>query len=418
MVALAALFVTAAILLNACGGGQELNAGRPPPANFDYSKRKALVIGVDGMQYEKLQEAIAAGQAPNIAKFHLAKTYTGGIVGSQTEQATYSGPGWTTILTGAWVNRHKVTANDGRLRNQADSVFKLIKIADAARRTASIVSWNTINDHVARDIDLGYIDLAEKCNDIDQCVADKASGALRFGDFDFVFAHFDEPDNTGHAVGFVPAYQAAIQIVDGQVGQVLAALQRRRQKHPDEDWLVIVTSDHGRALPDGHHHGAQSLSEKTTFIAINKTANAQFNAPVKDPADSGFNGLYGNATQADIVPTVLAHMGIKTDAANYHIDGIPLTGALGVRQLAAKADNDAHSVTLQWRGPDAPSGKPLTIYRDGRQIAQLSDFATTYVDQDLQEIQDGAVDINYSVMLNEIPAAYLVHLKFSMPATP
>ncbi|WP_246542310.1 alkaline phosphatase family protein [Collimonas antrihumi] len=404
--------------MSGCGGGQAINAGHPPPANVDFSKRKALVIGVDGMQYEKLQEAITAGQAPNIAKFHVAKTYIGGIVGSPTEQATYSGPGWTTILTGAWANRHKVTANDGKLRNQADSVFKLIKNADATRRAASIVSWNTINDNFARDIDLGYIDLAEKCNDVDQCVADKASGALRFGDFDFVFAHFDEPDKTGHAVGFVPAYQAAIQIVDGQVGQVLTALHRRQQTHSDEDWLVIVTPDHGRALPDGHHHGGQTLSEKTTFIAINKTANAQLNAPVKDPADSSFNGLYGNATQADIVPTVLAHMGIKLDAANYHVDGVPLTGALGVRQLTAKADNTARSVTLQWRGPDAPSGMPLTIYRDGKQIAQLSDTATTYVDQDLQEVQDGAVDINYSVMLNEIPAAYLARVNFSALVTP
>lgn len=408
-----ALAILAATLLNACGGSEVINAEQPPAA--DYSKRKALLIGVDGMQYEKLQEAIAAGQAPNIAKFHIAKTYIGGIVGSPTEQTTYSGPGWTTILTGAWVNRHKVAANDGKLRNQADSVFKLIKHADATRRAASIVSWNTINDNFARDIDLGYIDRAEKCDDIDQCVADKTSGAVRFGDFDFVFAHFDEPDNTGHAVGFAPAYQAAIQTVDGQVEQVLTALQQRQQTHPDEDWLVMITPDHGRAMPDGHNHGNQTLSEKTTFIAINKAANAQFTSPFEDPADMGFNGLYGNATQADIIPTVLAHLGIKPDAANYRIDGVPLLGALGVRQLTATADNTARSVTLQWRHSGAPSGQPLTIYRDGRQIATLSDAENTYVDEDLQEIQDGVTDLNYSVTLNEIPVAYLARVNFSKP---
>lgn len=408
------LTILAVILLNACGGGEEIKTS-PPPAAVDYSQRKALVIGVDGMQYEKLQEAIAAGQAPNIAKFHIAKTYIGGIVGSPTAQPTVSGPGWTTILTGAWVNRHKVASNDSKLRSHADSVFKLVKNADPARRTASIVSWNTINDNFAHDVDLGYIDRAEKCDDIDQCVADKVSGALRFGDFDLVFAHLDEPDNTGHAVGFGPAYQAAIQIVDGQVGQVLAALQQRQRTHPDEDWLVMITPDHGRAMPDGHSHGNQTLSEKTTFIAINKAANAQFSAPFKDPADMAFNGLYGNATQADIVPTVLTHLGIKPDAANHRIDGVPLLGAPGVRQLTAKVDNKARSVTLQWRSSGASPGQPLTIYRDGKQIAQLSDAANTYVDQDLQEIPDGVADLNYSVALNAIPAAYLVRVNFSTP---
>jgi hypothetical protein len=402
-----------AILSSACGG-ESMNPG-PPSGPIDYSQRKALVIGVDGMQYEKLQEAIAAGQAPNIAKFHIAKTYIGGIVGSVTQQTTYSGPGWTTILTGAWVNRHKVAANDSNLHNQADSVFKLIKNADASRRTASIISWNTINDNFSRDIDQGYIDRAEKCNDIDQCVADKASSALRFEDFDLVFAHFDEPDNTGHAVGFVSAYQAAIQGVDAQVGQLLTALQQRQLAHPDEDWLVIVTPDHGRALPDGHNHGNQTLSEKTTFIAINKPANAQLDAPFSDPDDMSFNGLYGHATQADIVPTVLRHLGIAPDAENYHIDGVPLLGALGVRQLTAKVNNQARSVTLQWRGSSVPSGKPLTIYRDGKQIAVLSDQVHAYVDSGLQEVPDGAVDLNYTVTLNDVPAAYLARTNFSKP---
>jgi Concanavalin A-like lectin/glucanases superfamily/Metalloenzyme superfamily len=410
------LAILAATLLAACGGSdEELHAGPPPVV--DYSKRKALVIGVDGMQYEKLQEVIASGQAPHIASLGIAKTYIGGVVGSATEQGTISGPGWTTVLTGAWANRHKVTGNDSKLRNQAESVFQLLKNADAMRRTASIISWNTINDNFAHDIALGYIDRAEKCDDDDQCVADKVSGALRFGDFDFIFAHFDEPDLTGHAVGFTPAYQAAIQAVDVQIGQVLAALQRRQQDHADEDWLVVVTPDHGRTLPDGHDHGGQTLSEKTTFIAINKPANAQFSIPFADPSDPGFNGLYGNATQADIVPTVLAHLGVKRNLENYRIDGVPLIGELGVRQLTARADKQARSVKLQWRGPSGPSGKPLAIHRNGKQIAMLTDSASEYVDSDLQEFADDVVDINYSVVLNQVPVAYLVRVDLSR-ATP
>ena len=402
-----------AALLSGCGGGEEINVEPPPPV-VDYSKRKALVIGVDGMQYEKLQEAVAAGQAPNLAKFYLAKTYGGGIAGSVTEQATSSGANWTTILTGAWANRHKVANNDDKLRSQADSIFKLIKDADARRRTASIVSWDTINNNFARDIDLRYISHAQKCSEDDQCVADKVSGLLRFGDVDFVFAHFDDVDNVGHSVGFVPAYQTAIQGVDTKIGQVLVALQRRQQEHPDEDWLIMVTPDHGRSLPGGFGHGGQTLSEKTTFIAINKEANAQFSAPFKDPADMAFNGLYGNATQADIVPTVLTHLGVRPDAASYRIDGVSLLGQPSVRQLTAKADGEARSITLQWRISGQPSGKPLTIYRDGKQIAQLNDAATSYLDQGL-EIRDGIAELNYSVVLDQAPAAYLARINVGKP---
>ncbi|WP_240950664.1 alkaline phosphatase family protein [Collimonas pratensis] len=405
--------VLGAALLSGCGGGEEINVEPPPPV-VDYSKRKALVIGVDGMQYEKLQEAVAAGQAPNLAKFYLARTYSGGIAGSVTEQATSSGASWTTILTGVWANRHKVANNDDKLRSQADSVFKLIRDADARRRTASIVSWDTINNNFARDVDLRYISHAEKCSEDDQCVADKVSGLLRFGDFDFVFAHFDDVDNVGHSVGYTPAYQAAIQGADFKIGQVLTALALRQQTHPDEDWLIMVTTDHGRSLPGGFGHGGQTLSEKTTFIAINKEANAQLSSPFKDPADMAFDGLYGNATQADIVPTVLAHLGVKPDAASYRIDGVPLLGEPSVRQLTAKAEGGARSVTLRWRNAGQPSGKPLLIYRDGRQIAQLNDAATTYVDQGL-EIPEGISESNYSVVLDQVPAAYLARINVEKP---
>ncbi|MFJ2987277.1 alkaline phosphatase family protein [Collimonas sp. NPDC087041] len=379
---------------------------------IDYSQRKALVIGVDGMQYEKLQEAIAAGRAPNLAQFTIAKSYIGGVVGTVTQQSTYSGPGWSTILTGAWSNRHRVTGNDSRQRNQTKSIFRLIKEATPSRRTASIISWNTINDNFARDIELAYIDRVEKCSDIDQCVAEKASSALRFEVFSFVFAHFDEPDLTGHAQGFGDAYQAAIQGVDTQVGQLLAALRQRQVAYPDEDWLIIVTPDHGRAAADGHSHGNQTLSEKTTFIAINKPANAQLSAPISDPDNMNFGGLYGNATQADIVPTVLAHLGVKPNLLDYPIDGVSLIGELGVRLLAVQINNTARSATLKWRNTSA-QGKPLTIYRDGKLLATLTDQVSEYVDNDLKNVQDGVVDLNYTVVVNDVPQSYLARANFS-----
>lgn len=98
-----------------------------PPDTSDaqnYKSHKALLIGVDGMQYEKLQQAIQNNMAPHIAGLNPAKSYIGGIDGTATEQTTGSGPGWTTILTGTWVDRHKVPSNNNAWRNKAPSLFK------------------------------------------------------------------------------------------------------------------------------------------------------------------------------------------------------------------------------------------------------------------------------------------------------
>lgn len=397
-----------AVLLSLIYIAQPYAHAESPPSSspVNFSTHKALLIGVDGMQYEKLQEAIQQGMAPNIAQLSLAKSYTGGVNYTSTRQPTSSGPSWATVLTGSWINRHQTGANNGSLRYKAPSLFKQLKVADPQRRTASIISWDTINKNLADEIAQGYIDLPISCDGIDQCVTYKASHELEYGQSDLVLAHFNEPDNTGHDNGFTDNYQQAIQRVDAQVGQLLSALERRKESYPEEDWLVIVAPDHGRRLPTGKEHGQQTLSEKTTFIAMNKPGNLQLTAPVTDPVNSGFGGLYGFASQADITPTLLSHLGVKPDVGQHTMDGLPLTGALGVRQLTAQAESALAQVTLNWRTTD-PSGGPLQIYRDGQAIATLTDQQNEYVDRDVKTA-DGT--LNYTVVVNEVPVSRLVRV--------
>ena len=398
-------------LITACLNLSFTALASPPADTSSLKTHKALLIGVDGMQYQKLQKAIQQGKAPNIAHLHLYKSYTGGVLGSSTQQPTVSGPGWTTILTGSWVDRHQVNANDEALRNQAPSLFKQLKLAFPERKTASIVSWNVINENFAEDITQGYIDLAIKCSGVDPCVVDKVSHELESGQPDLLFAHFDEPDITGHRLGFTPQYQQAIHTVDAQVGQILQALQQREKAHPEEDWLVIVLPDHGRHLPEGKDHGEQTLSEKTTFIAMNKTGNAQLSAPVGNPPNQDFKGLYGFASQADISPTVLAWLGVKPDLTRYAMDGLPLIGPVGVRQLTVQQQPEGGQISLSWR-TDKPSGKPVQVYRDGQLIASLTDHDHSYIDKDVQG-QNGVV--NYTVVLHQVPVSRLITLSSKAP---
>jgi hypothetical protein len=372
--------------------------------SVDFHRHKALLIGIDGVQYEQLRQVIDAGKAPVIASFQPAMSYTGGIVGTSTQQTTYSGPGWATVLTGAWANRHRIASNDSGLRNKTDSLFKLISLSSPTRHTASIVSWNPINDNFADDLSAGFIELGVKCGGDDQCATERTIQELRTGNFDFIFVHLDQPDDAGHENGFGPSYQDAIAKSDRQIGLILDALGKRKHENADEDWLVIITTDHGRKLPDGYDHGEQSRSEKTTFIGLNKPANEQLTQPVTDPEDPGFGGLYGFASVADIAPTILTHLGINTDAERYVIDGVPLIGHLGVRQLSATLNPDNRTVRLHWRVTEG-SKQPLRIYRSGQLIAKLTDSSGQYVDSDLPQ---PIGQLNYTVVRNEVPVSILV----------
>lgn len=372
--------------------------------DVDFHRHKALLIGIDGLQYEQLKQAIGAGKAPFMGQFHPHMSYTGGIASTATQQPTLSGPGWATVLTGAWVNRHKIGSNDSGLRNKTDSLFKLISLSSPTRHSASIVSWNPINDNFIDDINAGFIELGVKCGGDDQCVTDRTAQELRTGNFDFIFVHLDQPDGAGHENGFGPHYQAAITRVDAQVGQIVAALEQRERDNPDEDWLVILTTDHGRRPPDGFDHGEQSRSEKTTFIGLNKPANEQLNQPITDPINPGFEGLYGYADEADITPTILEHMGINLDSERHVIDGVPLIGPVGVRQLTTTLNTANRSVRLQWRVSEG-SKQPLRIYRSGQLIAKLTDSSHEYIDNDLPQ---PIGQLNYTVVLNDIPVSRLV----------
>ena len=83
---------------------------------------------------------------------------------------------------------------------------------------------------------------------------------LKTGNPDFVFLHLDEPDVVGHNKCFGSSYDASIQLADSRLGQLLDEVEKREAK--GENWLVMVTTDHGRTPGSGCHHGNQSTEEK------------------------------------------------------------------------------------------------------------------------------------------------------------
>ncbi len=59
--------------------------------------------------------------------------------------------------------------------------------------------------------------------------------------------YIDRLDHAGHGFGYYPyaaEYHAALKVCDDEIGGVLNAIASRKT-FAEEDWLVVVTADHG-----------------------------------------------------------------------------------------------------------------------------------------------------------------------------
>ncbi|NVK51496.1 MAG: alkaline phosphatase family protein [Flavobacteriaceae bacterium] len=270
---------------------------------FVYAQqKKVLLIGIDGLQFEQISKA----NTPNFDTFTIKRGYNGGIFKTKSQQVTSSGPSWVTILTGVWTDTHKITSNSASQVSAAKSIFRYIKEGNPKLTTASFSTWKNINLLLYKDI--------YKVNFSTQGGNDKISTEATVNHIktvgpDFTFIHLDDIDHAGHAYGFGDKYKKAILKVDNQIGQLLQVVQQR-EKEFNEDWLVMLVTDHGRDKK-GLHHGNQTVHEKTIFIGINKKGNALFNSVDNNKKMNSIKELESNSVpQTAVVPTILSYLSI------------------------------------------------------------------------------------------------------------
>jgi bisphosphoglycerate-independent phosphoglycerate mutase (AlkP superfamily) len=110
------------------------------------------------------------------------------------------------------------------------------------------------------------------------------------------WVYLEFTDDVGHALGDSPQQMEAVSIMDGNVGKIWNAVSNRQKSH-DEDWLVVVTTDHGRDPVTGKDHGGQSERERTTWIVTNsRNLNEHFdNMPAV----------------VDILPSIVNHLELE-----------------------------------------------------------------------------------------------------------
>ena len=84
----------------------------------------------------------------------------------------------------------------------------------------------------------------------------KKVAAGLFGGEGFIMQKF-----TGNGIAFLE--------IDGYGFETIEAI-KARDTYDTEDWLIIVTSDHGGI---GTGHGGPSIQERMTFVVMNKEWN-------------------------------------------------------------------------------------------------------------------------------------------------
>ncbi len=366
--------------------------GQSPQQNT--RKRKAVFIIVDGISADQLKHA-KTPYLDSIGRLgNYTDAYVGGEVGSYSETPTISAVGYNSLLTGTWANKHNVWGNAIKDPNyNYPTIFRLFKDQYPLGTTGIFSSWLDNRTKLAGEalpqtnnlnIDFTFDGLEHDSINfphdternfmklIDYSVADQAAKAIKENAPDLSWVYLEFPDDMGHAFGDSPRFDAAIQFEDQLIGKIWEAISLREHEF-DEEWLLVITTDHGRNAKNGKGHGGQTPRERSTWIVLNqKNTNAYFNAHTP--------GI------VDIMPTIADFMHINMpEHVRREVDGISLLNPVDAINLKAKLNGE--NVELSWQNiaSERTEAKVFISETNNFKSGQSDDYqqvATTTSDQE------------------------------------
>jgi len=289
-------------------------AGACLAADAPAKTKKVLFLGIDGCRFD----AIKAAETPNLDKLMEQGCYDEDCqILSERFQGndTISGPGWSSILTGVWADKHGVMDNEFKVKNYDEypHFFSRLKEVHPKARTASFVDWVPIQMYIVRSADVAKVfpPLNKDYDAVDVMSTKAAIKELKEEDPTVLFLYIGQVDEAGHANGFHPTvspYLKAIERADAFVGQVLDAVKSRKT-FDQEDWLVLVTADHG-GKGTGHGGGHKIPEIRNSFVIVSG-----------DAAKRG--KLEEDTFLVDVPVTALKHLGVAADP-KWQLDGRPV----------------------------------------------------------------------------------------------
>jgi predicted AlkP superfamily pyrophosphatase or phosphodiesterase len=276
--------------------------------------KKVLYVGIDGTRFDAIEKADTPHLDALIKDGIHSPTCL--ILGERYQKNdTISGPGWSSILCGVWADKHGVQDNSFKGSNYKEypHFFARLKKARPDARTVSLVTWAPLHDHTtsAADVSINYEEKEHGVLDYDRydtAATERSVKELTESDPDALFLYIGQVDVAGHAKGFhpsVPEYIEAIERADKLVGRAVEAVKARKT-FADEDWLIVVTSDHG-GKGTGHGGGHKIPEILNSFLIVSGPAAKR-------------GAFEEQVYLVDAPVTVLAHLGVKVDDA-WKLDG-------------------------------------------------------------------------------------------------
>lgn len=303
-------------------------------------QRKAVYIIIDGVPADVVERLELPAIQEIASKGAYGRSYVGGTVGRYDQTPTISAVGYTDLLTATWVNKHNVPGNDNLSPNY--NYWTIFRIAEEQKRdvkTAIFSSWtdnrtvligegkpetgNLKLDYVYDGYDLDSKAFPEKefelrIFDIDEHVSKEAARCIREDAPDLSWVYLWYTDDAGHILGNGEALDESVRLADRQIQRVWEAV-KYREKNFDEEWMIVVTTDHGRTF-DGKGHGGQSERERTTWVAVNQKVNQRMKS--------------GKSAITDIAPSICRFMGFEIPRdVRYEQDGTSFFGQTDIMEM-------------------------------------------------------------------------------------
>lgn len=282
---------------------------------------KVLIIGIDGT----MPSAVAVARTPNLDALKSNGCYSTRVI---SHPVTHSAAAWSSMFTGVWGDKHGV--NDpgnsfaGNQFTNFPSFYKRLEAANSNLNTLAFARWAPMLTAVPEaDVKLSFAS--------DQAVTDETCRRLTNSNPDVFWMLLLDVDSAGHSFGWGPTvsnYVQAIEAADTRVGQIINALTNRTT-YKQEDWLVIVTTDHGE-----HDHPDPERS-RITFVINSGPSAAR-------------GEIWPSPCIVDICATVLRHMKVSIDPAwnlDARVQGFPLPPARFETNLIFNGSAEANSGT-------------------------------------------------------------------------
>jgi predicted AlkP superfamily pyrophosphatase or phosphodiesterase len=252
--------------------------------------KRVLLIGIDGC----CPEAIKLAKTPVMDQLCVKGAFNFNM---RTENISLSGPGWMSILTGYGQKTHGIV--DNKFIDFESDKFPsfLERLKKTGFKTASVVAWSPINKYICTMTDYKFE------NKSDDLVVAEVQNLLSENNFNAIFMHLDAIDATGHSKGYESSnYINAVSKVDISIGKIIDSLHRRTN-YNEEDWLIIITTDHGGWKKD--HLEMVDKIKRTFCILVGSNIK-----------QGEFQGSYG---VTDITPTILEYF--NELQADWNLDG-------------------------------------------------------------------------------------------------